>query len=329
MTLSAFKLPGDFQIGLQIVNESFRYPDHPEWGFTTGERQNITDQIRAFAKWWPVIRIIQHLSPRIRDSLRGYMWQEGSQPAGLVTIHARGSGKWEIGCLAVLPQYRRRGIARQLMQGALEFIRRREGKLVTLGMVDGNLPAQKLYEQLGFEKYTEEASFIHSSSTPLPSPRNLPEGYTLSPLRFLERWPLYELDCRIIPANIAKYQVVEPARYQYSLPERVIYLLMDRLAGFSTKEMLVYTGKDAVSWGRCQARIYPGGVNYVEIRTDQAHPQAADYLLRHLLSSALGTGKGRDVEFTLAEWQHAENETSQMLMSRKSGVRYVYMGLEL
>lgn len=326
MTLRPFHLPADFQIGLDIVDKAFRYPEHPEWDFTDEERQNMTDQIRAFARWWPFIGTLQHISPRIRDSFHGFMWEEESQPAGLVTCHLKGAGMWEIGCLAVLPQYRQCGIARKLLQTALDLIRQRGGKIAMLGMIEANLPAYKLYEQMGFVKYTTDVFFCYSHSAPLPSIEVLPDGYTLVPLHFVERKPIYELDRRIIPATVAKFQMVEPKRYHLSFFDRLVYSLMDRVSGYRAKEMLVCSGQDVVAFGRYQARIRPGGVNHIFLRCDSSHPKVINYLLRHLTCSALEIGPGRDVEFTLAGWQEPEVEAAEALGCTRSAIPYVYMG---
>lgn len=327
MTLRPFRFPADFQTGLEIVNRAFSYEDHPEWNFTDAERQNITDQINAFARWWPFLQVICRISPGVMDTLRGFMWEEDTHPVGLITCHARGAGRWEIGYLAVLPQVRRRGIARQLLQGALDYIRQRDGKIVTLSTSAENRPACTLYEQMGFEQFSKDIGFHFDHADPIPSQAVIPGGYSLQPLRFLTRQPVYELDRRVIPPAIARYQAIEPGRYRLSWPEKLFYWVMGKLSGFSTQEMIVQTGSEVVAWGRFQAHTRPGGVHYLSLRCDPAHPQVAGYLLRHLVHSALAAAPGKDVEFTLAEWQKPEMEAALALGCRQDEGDYISLGL--
>ncbi len=56
---------------------------------------------------------------------------------------------------AVLPEYRRRGIARALIERALE----NEMEFLTLEVREGNAPAISLYESLGFERVGERPRF--------------------------------------------------------------------------------------------------------------------------------------------------------------------------
>lgn len=54
--------------------------------------------------------------------------------------------------LAVLPEYGRRGIAKKMVEYAIENAKSRNGKVIRLDVLKGNLPANKLYESMGFIK---------------------------------------------------------------------------------------------------------------------------------------------------------------------------------
>jgi len=53
--------------------------------------------------------------------------------------------------LAVLSQYRRRGIARKLIEAAENFARRQGAEFITLGVLAANTRARKLYLSSGYE----------------------------------------------------------------------------------------------------------------------------------------------------------------------------------
>jgi hypothetical protein len=67
--------------------------------------------------------------------------------AGLANLAIRGDRGW-IGGIGVVPEQRRHGIGRALMEAVLELA----PPTVLLEVIDANEPAIKLYESLGFEK---------------------------------------------------------------------------------------------------------------------------------------------------------------------------------
>ena len=67
--------------------------------------------------------------------------------AGLCNLAIRGDRSW-IGGIAVVPEARRRGVGRALMEAALELA----PATVLLEVIEANEPAIRLYESLGFER---------------------------------------------------------------------------------------------------------------------------------------------------------------------------------
>jgi len=67
--------------------------------------------------------------------------------AGLANLAVRGERSW-IGGIAVVPEQRRNGVGRALMEAVLELA----PPTVLLEVIEANEPAIRLYESLGFEK---------------------------------------------------------------------------------------------------------------------------------------------------------------------------------
>ena len=67
--------------------------------------------------------------------------------AGVANLAVRGDRGW-IGGIAVVPEQRRNGVGRALMEAVLELA----PPTVLLEVIEANEPAIKLYESLGFEK---------------------------------------------------------------------------------------------------------------------------------------------------------------------------------
>ncbi|MFT4558396.1 MAG: GNAT superfamily N-acetyltransferase [Planctomycetaceae bacterium] len=68
-------------------------------------------------------------------------------PVGTVSTTSYGTKVAWIGMMLVLPEYRRRGIARRLMETSIDYLR---GRNVTCIKLDATPLGQPLYEQLGF-----------------------------------------------------------------------------------------------------------------------------------------------------------------------------------
>lgn len=101
----------------------------------------------------------------------GYVWQEDQQVVGNVSlIPYQRSGKrvYLIANVAVHPDFRRRGIARQLTLKAIEFARQRKAPAVWLHVREENSGAYALYRQLGFSERARRSTWIGSTESELP-----------------------------------------------------------------------------------------------------------------------------------------------------------------
>jgi GNAT superfamily N-acetyltransferase len=82
----------------------------------------------------------------------GYVWEEERQIVGNVSIlPAKANNRYLIANVAVHPRFRRRGIARILMQHALTHLRAQGGEVVLLQVQADNSEAIRLYQQVGFD----------------------------------------------------------------------------------------------------------------------------------------------------------------------------------
>ncbi len=82
----------------------------------------------------------------------GYVWLEDGHIVGNVTVRKLspfGHG-WMIGNVAVAPEWRGRGIARQMMDAAIELVRHNRGEWIALQVRTDNNVARTLYQTLGF-----------------------------------------------------------------------------------------------------------------------------------------------------------------------------------
>jgi len=149
------------------------------------------------------------------DELYGYVWIEDGRVVGNVTLQQGDDTglRWRITNVAVLPEYRGRGIARTLMQETLREIARRAGAWAILQVRAGNDLVHHLYLDMGFADVCRDGLW-RLPALPARPPEPDP-AVPLEPLRTLtggewldlargSRAPLAQW---IAPLNPADYQV--------------------------------------------------------------------------------------------------------------------------
>ncbi|MBN2625880.1 MAG: GNAT family N-acetyltransferase [Spirochaetales bacterium] len=93
------------------------------------------------------------------DEKGTFLAVEGKEVVGFVISHER-DGNGYISVLSVLPEFRRRGIAGDLISRAIAFLQGRNLPEITLHVEKENRAARELYSKLGF---FEEFSFAADS----------------------------------------------------------------------------------------------------------------------------------------------------------------------
>ncbi len=110
------------------------------------------EELKAIRRLVPWVLLLGRFSRFFRELIGGYVWEDQGQIVGSVMVQPQGleRRKWYIGAVATHPEYRRKGIARRLMEAAIEHIRKRGGELALLFVRADNVPAYQLYLGLGF-----------------------------------------------------------------------------------------------------------------------------------------------------------------------------------
>jgi ribosomal protein S18 acetylase RimI-like enzyme len=128
----------------------------------------------------------------------GFVWEEGGDVVGSVSLRrAATAGAFFVGNLAVLPQWRRKGIGLRLMEAALEEIQKLGGRWVGLEVRAGNDPARKLYEKLGFREIGCTPRMIRPAG--LAWKVSVPRSPLLRRGRGRDRRVLFSLACSLVP----------------------------------------------------------------------------------------------------------------------------------
>lgn len=307
MTMRLIRLPEDLVPLTSLLAESFHYPENEDWSVQTDELDQMTEAMENFKRLWHLIRAIQLLSPPLRDIYRGFVWEEDDQLIGTVLATRRGfTDTWIIGNVGVIPEYRRRGIAKQLVSAILELIRERGGKRAILGVIAENLPAYSLYEKLGFEDYGGSIDF-HAFPEEAPSSLALPGGCVQQALKRFDWRPRYELEKRICPKNMEKYEPVEEGRFREPLLMRALWPLASFAQGMREERFIIRSVQEDQVVARARTLTPTRGVGVVNLdaRLDPAHSEIAAYLVGKMLQTAVTLSPGFRVEISVPDWMDA------------------------
>jgi ribosomal protein S18 acetylase RimI-like enzyme len=136
------------------------------------EGRSYIDQMRrngrdsSFLDWAP--RVIETVSL----PLSGFVWEDNGRVVGnvsLIPFFKRGQKIFLVANVATHPEYRRRGIARELTLAAMQRAREKHAQTIWLHVRDDNPGAIQLYRELGFVERSRRTSWQASSGTTPPA----------------------------------------------------------------------------------------------------------------------------------------------------------------
>jgi ribosomal protein S18 acetylase RimI-like enzyme len=328
MTIRALKLPGDLLPLADMLVRTFQYPENPEWSIHADEEDDIAREIKSIRRLWPLIRAAQLVSKPLRDLFRGFVWEEGGQIGAVVISQRRGSSNtWTVGTVGVLPEFRRRGLARRLLTRTLDDIRARGGTHVVLGVIDRNIPAYSLYKSLGFDHYASAPEFmLVPPGTEVQNP--LPEAYSKAPHDSFDWDKRYQLAKRITPNQVARYEPVEPGRFKPPSIMRVIDPLFDKLQKRTEKRFLFRAGDTIVGHSGYQTTAHAKGTSSIWANLDPECPELAPHIVGDVVKSVVALSPSKRVRFHTSSWMPALSQAAEELGFTKR-LEYHLLGLRL
>lgn len=211
------------------------------------------EELRAVRRLMPWVLLLGRFSQFFRELIGGYVWEDQGQIVGSVIAQPQGleRRKWYISTVATHPDYRRKGIARRLMEATIEHIRQRGGELVLLNVRADNTPAYLLYRRLGFVHFDSMTQlrlkamplFVrvgHSSRPSVPeiiaaqadaAKAVLPVSYTLRPMGLGEWRARYELAKEAISPEVQAFNPLSEREFRISLGMRALSPFFNLLQG--------------------------------------------------------------------------------------------------
>ncbi len=235
-------------------------------GEMENESRRMFDQAAATAQpalMWRLDPVLARLTP-------GFVWVEDGRIVGNVTLlTTRSPRRFLVANVAVHPDFRRRGIARMLMEAVGEDVRRRGGQEILLQVEYDNDPARVLYETMGYGTLGIMTTWKLSDSRIKDFARHealadLPE---LPPVRELpgRRWEeAYALDALALRADLNWPEQLERDAYKRSLTQRLLNFAggrkVESWATMDDRDRLCGLASIHSEWGRAHqlsVRVHP------------------------------------------------------------------------
>jgi ribosomal protein S18 acetylase RimI-like enzyme len=168
--------------------------------------------------------LLWRINPTAARLAPGFVWEENGRIVGNVTLlPSFAPGRYLVANVAVHPDYRRRGIARVLMQHVLAYIAGRGGQVVLLQVVKENQAAIDLYKALDFISL---GSMTHWQSSVLHLRELVPfltDAQYAPVIRPLGGWQwreAYALDCAALHLDLNWPEPPAPDAYKLGLWQR-------------------------------------------------------------------------------------------------------------
>lgn len=233
----------------------------------------------------PLLWLMHRISPEFQDMFGGFVWIEERRVVGNVTLTrvSPQSNSWVISNVATDPDYRRRGIARRLMEAALDHARERNAQRVSLQVRSDNTPAKNLYLDMGFK--------LLETTAELRRPRDAathvirPVGTGVRQWRAGESSQAYALAQIVTPPALQEFQPIRESDFRSLLPPGPWEALASLLTGQRTYRWAVpdKSGEHFAAALILRTRLW-GGPNRLQL---MIHPDWRGRVERPLISHAL------------------------------------------
>lgn len=130
-------------------------------GFTEEYQQRGIDIVDRIGKWqqlYPVVKLLATFNNPYQHLFNVHVYEDDDEKrvVGLIQTSARSKDqtRWHVENITVLPDQRGKGIAKQLLNYMFDTYTQKGVNRFTLEVDINNAPAIKLYESIGFRKYT-------------------------------------------------------------------------------------------------------------------------------------------------------------------------------
>jgi len=169
------------------------------------------DRLSRVAKLYDLIDLLLPIFDVLRKDFETILVAvSGNKLIGEIHLSPQGKEIWSVASSAVDPMFRRRGIFKKLVREALRYVSKKHGKRVVLSVRTDNVPAVRVYNELGFEIF-DRMLLLRSELDEIPS-GDFDGDISAREVTSSDVERIYEI-CRALgPRRIETYKI-EPADF--------------------------------------------------------------------------------------------------------------------
>jgi len=248
------------------------------------EGRNLRADMAGVQRLLPVLRILTKIKPSLADKFYTLAWEVDGRFVAGITLSQQGSDKqrWYIFNVATHPDFRGRGLARKLVNTALDHVRARNGKRVLLDVRADNTAAYNLYTSVGF-LHLETSTTLKGTLSHLPNCA-WPTDYSVRQLRDDEWQPVFALEQRLASDATRTVCPITPDQFRDGPVARLMQGVMNRAQKRRTERWLVERAGQPIGLAASYAQLTGSNPHHIEVSLDPAASDVAPALLAQTIN---------------------------------------------
>ncbi|MFX0115426.1 MAG: GNAT family N-acetyltransferase [Candidatus Hodarchaeota archaeon] len=271
---------------------------------------DFREELGSLKKIEPLLRFLGLFSKSMRHIIGGFVYEDQGQIISTVFVNKRGmdASQWIIRNLATHPDYRRQGLARELIKTAVEHAASHGAEVCTLEVRSDNTSAYDLYRNQGFTHFD---SLITLKLEKFPEVEVVAtEEYMIHEKKKIKQADAYDLAVRATPAEVAEFLPVN--KKQFSEPRFLGWIepIFMKFLRFVEHNFVAELDGKIVGAVRFNGRRTKKGVYGMNILIDPAHREK---VTEPLLKLALSTIKKYPERNTIVTVRTSNNELLALL----------------
>jgi ribosomal protein S18 acetylase RimI-like enzyme len=252
------------------------------------EGRSFRDEVRDLNKLLPLFRVMFAVMPGLENYFYTLVWDVDGRFASAATISRQGSDvqRWTIANVATHPDFRGRGLARTLVNAALERIRAQGGRYALLDVRADNEPAYRLYRSLGF-LHLETSTTLKGDARPTPRwgvGQGVADHYALRPIAITDWRTRFAIAQRLASPETRSVCPPTAKQFQDSRIGRGLQTLINRAQHVKSQAWAVEAADQPIGLVTCRARGGGSNPHRVQIEIAPDHLIAAPAVIAQAIN---------------------------------------------
>ena len=213
----------------------------------------IVRDLRQLSVAGPLVWAVNNVTP----VFGGFVWIENDRLVGNASVfRAHAPKAWTIANVAVLPEYRGRGIASQLVDASLDHLRNMGARQALLQVRADNPSAQAIYLRRGFSVYDQVVEMFYPRG---PWPLVLgPRSQRLRRVHARDGRSLHRLAVACMPDAAQRVRPLDSAEFRRGIGWQIARFFREGLSNRHSVELVGDSGGQIVAHFEASVRMIQG-----------------------------------------------------------------------